>query len=204
MALVGKIESFDPNQETFPCYLQRVRNFSANGIEADKRKYVFLNSLGRKNYNLLANLLSPKILEDKTLDELVDKLTKHFQLTSIIMERYNFHCRCQEPHESIAYFVVGLMKVIIRCDYTEAVQQVLLRDRFICGLANEATRKRLLTEDNKIDFDRMVEVAITVEKASTHAKSMKPSEKQSGGVHSVKGKQPARPSPTCHRCGGPT
>ena len=107
MASVGKIESFDPNQETFPHDVQRVRNFfSANGIEVDKRKYVFLNSLGRKHYNLLANLLSPKIPEDKMLDELVHKLTKHFQLTSVILERYNFHCRCQEPHESIADFVV--------------------------------------------------------------------------------------------------
>uniref|UniRef100_A0A1X7VAQ5 CCHC-type domain-containing protein n=1 Tax=Amphimedon queenslandica TaxID=400682 RepID=A0A1X7VAQ5_AMPQE len=32
---------------------------------------------------------------------------------------------------------------------------------------------------------------------------MKPSNKQSGGIHTVKGKQPARSSPTCHRCGGP-
>ena len=184
--------------------MQRMRNFfSANGIKADKRKYVFLNSLGRKHYNLLANLLSPEVPEDKTLDELVDKLTKHFQLTSVISERYNFNCRYQEPHESIADFVVGLKKLIIRCDYAEAVQQVLLRDKFVCGLADEATRKHLLTENNKIDFECTVEIAITVEKASTHAKSMKPSEKQSGGVHTVKGKQPVRPSPTCHRCGGP-
>lgn len=205
MASVGKIESFDPNHETFPRYVQRVRNFfAANGIDADKKKYVFLNSLGRKHYNLLANLLSPEVPEDKSLDELVDKLTKHFQLTSsVISERYNFHCRCQEPHESIADFVVGLKKLIIRCDYAEAVQKVLLRDRFVCGLADEATRKRLLTEDSKIDFERTVEIAITVEKASTHAKSMKPSEKQPGGVHTVKGKQLARSSPTCHRCGGP-
>ena len=57
MASVGKIESFDPNHETFPRYVQRVRNFfAANGIDADKKKYVFLNSLGRKHYNGLYEL----------------------------------------------------------------------------------------------------------------------------------------------------
>ena len=119
-----------------------------------KQKYVFLNSLGRKHYNLLSNLLSPAEPEDKSLDELITMLTKHFQpTTSVITEQYLFHCRCQMPNESIANFVVGLKKSIICCQYKPQVQSILLRDRFVCGLAHEATRKCLLTEVNDLTFD---------------------------------------------------
>ena len=72
MLFVGKIELFDPTQETFPRYLKRIKNFfSTNEVADAEQKYVFLNSLVRKHYNLLSNLLSPVEPEDKSLDELV-------------------------------------------------------------------------------------------------------------------------------------
>ena len=78
MASIGKIDTFDQNQETFPRYVQRVKNFFlANGIEEERRKYVFLNSLGRKHYNILANLLGPADPESKSFDEAVEALTVH-------------------------------------------------------------------------------------------------------------------------------
>ena len=171
MSSMGKIESFDSTQETFPRYVRRVKNFfSANSVAADKQKYVFLNSLGRQHYNLLANILSPEEPEQKTFDELVDVLTKHFQPpTSVISGRYSLHSLCQEPDESIADFVVSLKKLIICCEYDAAVQQTLLRDRFVSGLANESTRKQLLTKDNTITFARAVGIATSVEKASIQA-----------------------------------
>ena len=137
MSPVGKIESFDPTQVTFPRYVKRIKNFfSANEVADDKQKYVFLNSLGRKHYNLLLNLLSPAEPEDKSLDELITVLTKHFQpSTLVIAKQYSFHCRCQTPDESIADFVVGLKKSITCCQYEPHVQSILLRDRFVCGLA---------------------------------------------------------------------
>ncbi len=144
------------------------------------------------------------------MDELVESLTKHFQPPStVISERYSFHCRCQEPSESIADFVVSLKKLIIRCDYDAAIQKTLLRDRFVCGLTHESTRKRLLTEDNSITFDRAVEIATSVEKASVQAKQMKAGDTKPT-VNQVRGKphnsNPIRSNhsqPVCYRCGGP-
>ncbi len=76
---MSKIESFDQTQETFPRYVKRVKNFfTANDVAVNKQKFVFLNSLGRKQYNLLSNLVSPDEPEDKTLDELITVLTTHF------------------------------------------------------------------------------------------------------------------------------
>ena len=154
-----------------------------------KQKYVFLNSLGRKHYNLLPNLLTSAEPEDKSLDELITVLTKHFQpTTSVITEQYSFHCHCQIPNESIANFVVGLKKSITCCQYEPQVQSRLLRDRFVCGLAHEATRKRLLMEDNDLTFDQAVEIATSVERASVQARQKKMSDSKVS-VNQVKGKQ---------------
>ena len=172
-----------------------------------KQKYVFLNSLGRKHYNLLPNLLISAEPEDKSLDELNTVLTKHFQhTTSVITEQYSFHCRCQIPNESIANFVVGLKKSITCCQYEPQVQSILLRDRFVCGLAHETTRKRLLTEDNDLMFDQAVEIATSVERASVQARQKKMSDSKVS-VNQVKGKQqtsyPFNPPKVCYHCGGP-
>ena len=67
---------------------------------------------------LLANLVSPDEPDSKTLEELVEVLSKHFQLkTSEFSECYTFHCHCQEPNETIADFIANLKKLIVGCNY---------------------------------------------------------------------------------------
>ena len=103
--------------------------------------------------------------------------------------------------------MVALKKLIIRCGYTDEFQPIVLRDRFVCGLVYESTRKRLLTENNDLTFERAVEIATMVEKASKQAKHMKlPDSRPSAGIHHLKGKQfssQQQHKPTCYRCGGP-
>ena len=110
-----KIEAFEPTQETFARYIQRVKiHFAANDVEEDKQKFVFLNALSRKHYTLLANLFSPEQPDSKSFDQLVDALSKHFQpKTSAISARYTFHCRTQEACEDVTEFVANLKKLIV-------------------------------------------------------------------------------------------
>ncbi len=79
-------------------------------IQDTCQKFVFLNNRTPKQFTLLANLtVAPDTLDTKTFDELVQILTTHFEPnTSVISERCSFHCRNQEPHESIAQFVAAL------------------------------------------------------------------------------------------------
>lgn len=207
---LGKLEAFDPSLETFPRYIQRVKiYFTANGIEEDKQKFVFLNSLGRKNYNLLANLLSPVGPETKTFNELVETLSKHFQPKSfVIAERHTFQSRYQRAGESITDFAVELKRLTIPCKYEDVTLRVTLRDRFVSGLLRESTRKRLLTEENDLTFERAVEIADSVEKAVLQARQMNPTgsaERSVSKIHRVPENKPSlgRSLPTCHRCGGP-
>ena len=69
---LDKLETFDPHEETFERYIRRVKiYFEANGIGAERKKFVFLNALGHMNFNLLANLVAPKEPETKSFDSLV-------------------------------------------------------------------------------------------------------------------------------------
>jgi hypothetical protein len=159
----------------------------------------------------LVSLAQP---DSKSFDELVGILSKHFQpTTSEISERYSFHCRCQEAGENIADYVANLRKLIFGCNYPVEFQSTILRDRFVCGLTHESTRKRLLTENNDLTFEKAVDIAVGVEKACLHARQMKPDNKSSTLHHLPNNQQRNRSghgththqsfSPTCHRCGGP-
>ena len=91
---LDKLETFDLRAETFERYVRRVKiYFEANGIVAERKKYVFLNSLGHMYFNLLANLVAPEEPKAKSFDSLVAILTSHFQpKSSVIVERYKLSC----------------------------------------------------------------------------------------------------------------
>ena len=204
MTGLDKLELFNPHLETFERYVQRVKiYFAANGVREERKKFVFLNSLGVKHFNLLANLLSPDDPTTKTFDELVEILDKHFRpTTSNVAERYRLNCRRQRENESIADFVADLKRLIVPCKYPADTQDMILRDRFVFGLLSESTRKRLLTEKDDTTFSTAVEIASSLETATIHAKQMGPSESKVGFRDQPIQRLAKKPI-ECYRCGGP-
>ena len=204
MTGLDKLELFNPHLETFERYVQRVKiYFAANGVREERKKFVFLNSLGVKHFNLLANLLSPDDPTTKTFDELVEILDKHFRpTTSVVAERYRLNCRRQRENESIADFVADLKRLIVPCKYPADTQDMILRDRFVFGLLSESTRKRLLTEKDDTTFSTAVEIASSLETATVHAKQMGPSESKVG-FRDQPIQRLAKNPIECYRCGGP-
>ena len=72
--------------EPITAYLQRFQMFvSANAIEDSKVIPTLLTVVGSKPYSLLRGLISPELLKDKTYDELVDLLKKHFDPEPIVI-----------------------------------------------------------------------------------------------------------------------
>ena len=74
-ALLGKIEQFDPEQEEWPQYVERLEQFfEANDItgeaKAAKQRATFLSVISPAPYKLLRSLLSPAKPTDKTYAEL--------------------------------------------------------------------------------------------------------------------------------------
>ena len=81
-ATLGKIEEFDGKKEEWVQYVERLSHFYiANGIETEeKKRAVFLSLIGPSSYKILRNLVSPAKPGDKSFAELVEALSKHFNL----------------------------------------------------------------------------------------------------------------------------
>ena len=111
MALLGKIEQYDPKQEEWPQYVERLEQFfKANYLtgdsKADKRRTTFLSVIGPAPYKLLRSLLAPVKPKEKKYDELVAKLTEHYSpTTSEVMQCFRFNSRSRKPGESVAAYV---------------------------------------------------------------------------------------------------
>ena len=103
MALIGKVEEFQENDNWIE-YTERLEHyFTANEItDAGKKRAVLLSSCGAKTYKLIRNLVSPGKPTDKTFAELVNIVKNHLNpRPSTIVYRFKFNNRFRQPKETI-------------------------------------------------------------------------------------------------------
>ena len=200
MAQYGRLQEFQPENEKISAYLERVDLFfDAYDVADPKKVSILLNNIGVKTYGLLRSLTAPRAPKEKTLAELTTLLQSHYEPTPIVIaERYRFHRRDQTAEESVADYVAELRRQAMHCKFEDTTDflEESLRDRFVCGLRAESTRKRLLTED-KLTFKKAVELAQSLETATKDAQQLKEPEKF-GTVHRIVS-PPGRKE--CYRCG---
>ena len=147
MTSYGHIDQFRLENESIEAYLETVDiYFKANEISDEKKVSIFLSVVGGKIYSLLRDLLAPIKPKEKSFDELVSELKKHFQPKKIVIaEQFHFHRRNQAPEESVADFVAQLRRLATHCQFGGHLNEAL-RDHFVCGLKSEVMQKRLLSE----------------------------------------------------------
>ena len=178
-SLFGVLGEFDPSTELFTAYLERLEQFFiANSIgqcsadasqeviaAADKKKVaVFISVMGKNSYAILRDLCSPDSPKDKSFSQLCDKLKDHYKPKRLeVAETYRFHRCVQEENESVSAYSARLRRYASTCNFGEFLNRSL-RDQFICGIRNSATRKKLLNEDRT--FQDALKVAIADEVAS--------------------------------------
>ena len=111
--------------------------FDTNGVkEPEQKRAVFLATVGPTTciYKLLRNLVLPKIPGEKSYDELVDALSKHFKPTpSEIVERCKFHSRLRKPGESVTAFVSELRCLSEFYNFGDTLE-VVIRDLLVRGI----------------------------------------------------------------------
>ena len=61
-----------------------------------------------------------------------------------IYERYYFNMRDKLPTESLDSFVAELRNLAKTCNFCDCLRDSLIRDRFVLGIKNEQTTKKLL------------------------------------------------------------
>ncbi|CAB3978290.1 Retrovirus-related Pol poly from transposon [Paramuricea clavata] len=170
---------FDPSTELFTAYSERLEQyFIANSIgqcpgdatqevlaAADKKKVaVFISVIGKKSYATLRDLCSPDSPKDKSFSELCEMLRTHYKPKRLVVaETYRFHRCIQEENDNVSHYSARLRHYASTCDFGQFLNRSL-RDQFICGIRNSATRKKLLNEDRT--FQDVLKVAIADEVAS--------------------------------------
>ena len=75
-----------------------------------------------------------------------------------------------------------------------------LRDRFVCGIQNEAIQQRLLSEQN-LDFNKAIEIAQTMEAAARNAQQLKGAELRVATQVAQVAQSSSSSQKTCYRCG---
>ena len=98
------------------------------------------------------------LLQKKSLEELGRVLKTHFETTpSVIAHRFHFYRWNKRNEEAICVYVDELKCLANHCSFREFLTDAL-RDRLVCGLQEESTQRRLLTEAN-LTFVQAVQIA---------------------------------------------
>ena len=157
---------------------------------------VFLTIIGSKTYELLRKLVAPGKPADLKYQELVEVLGKHFNPAPLLIaERFHFHNRNQNDGEAVADYATALKKYAERCQFDSFLEQAL-RDRFVCGLRNRATQKKLLTEKD-LTWKMAVDIANAMESADRQANALR--NEASNSINKLDPYKPRQPRHTEQR-----
>ena len=197
---IGQIQEFQPDNENFSSYIERVQLFfTANDIAEDKKIAVLLSMVGSKNYSLLRSLVAPRTPKDLSFDELVSTLRQHFEPKPVIIaEWFHFHRRSQAVGESIADYLAELRRLTVYCEFGAFLEQAL-RDRLVCGIHSEGIQKRLLAEAD-LTLATAVKIAQGMETAENNSRAFKDTV-PSVQHFSVGTKLTTQTKKACYRCG---
>lgn len=151
-------ENFRKFKQNFLIYLK------ASGLDKkseDVKVAILLNVIGEDSVELY-NTFN---LSEDSANEFKDVLKAFEEYTSpkknIVIERFNFNSRSQDPCETFDNFVTDLRKLVKSCEY-ETQQDKVLRDRIVLGISDKSLQERLLRSsdlslDKTIEFCRAAE-----------------------------------------------
>ena len=87
---------------------------------------------------------------------------------NITVTRYMFNSRNQKPGESFGTYLTELRRLAQDCEFGSLAND-LLKDRVVCGLADNGLREKLLQTEN-LDLKKCLDIC-TIAEASTHQMS---------------------------------
>ena len=128
MAIHGGIAEFDSATEDWVAYTERLdQYFIANGVDdAGKQRAILLSGCGAKAYKLIKSLIAPAKPTDKTFQQLVEIVSKHFDpVPAITVQRYKFNVRIRQPGENVATFLSELRLLATKCDFQNSLEDML-------------------------------------------------------------------------------
>ena len=209
MATFGQVGAFQEGQEEWKQYVERLEQYLiANGVDnAEKKRAVFLSTIGPQAYKLLSSLVAPASLSEKSYDDLVRAMTDHHSPPpSEILQRYRFHTRFRQQGETVATYMSELRAIAQWCNFGQSLES-MLRDRLVVGIDNESIQRRLLAETD-LSFKRALEIAQSLEAAAKNAKEIQNGAGNTGNGNPGTNQEHLRAEPVgmvatnnCYHCG---
>ena len=114
---------------------------------ADRKKAaVLISLLSGTVYSTLKNLCLPNTPATKGFDELITLLNDYYKPeVSSVTATYLFNQCRQESEEPVKDFINRLKRAAVKCDFASHLDRAL-RDQFLAGLSDGATRKEILAK----------------------------------------------------------
>lgn len=133
-------------------WLRQFRVFlKASGVSkesSDVQASLLINLIGPEGYDIYSTLKFKAEKDNEEVEKVIDAFNEYFGTkTNVIMVRFKFFTRIQEKGESIDEYVTALKLLSQRCEF-EQLEDSLVRDKIVCGVADSALRDRLLRADD--------------------------------------------------------
>ena len=193
-----------------PVHLHQSKRAPPTPARLHRKKAILLSSVGDKTYRIIKDVLSPDTPTAVSSAALVDRMTTNFQpAPSEIVQRFLFHTRVCQQHESVVTYIAQLKQIAESCNFGDAARMnEMLWDRLVCGIANERWQQRLLAEDG-LTFEKAEKLLLSMETAEKGFKDIA-GEAPKKVLYAPqprrgKGRVPQKPvdrkSPPCRHCG---
>ena len=141
-------------------------------MKEDKQVPILQSSIGARTCSLLRHLVAPVVPDTLAFDRISEVLTSHFQPRRLVIEeRFHFHRRVQAVDESIVEFDAVLRNLATSFEFGGTLGETLC-DWFVCGLRDEATQCRSLTEHD-LTYQKSLDIAKGMEAADSNTISLK-------------------------------
>ena len=100
-------------------------------------------------------------------------MSAHLQpVPSEIVQRFCFNTRVRQPQESISTYVTQLKRLAEHCNFGDTARlNEMIRDRLVCGIANEKWQQRLLAEDG-LTYDKVYKLLLSLEASEKEVKDL--------------------------------
>ncbi|XP_049524025.1 uncharacterized protein LOC125945778 [Dermacentor silvarum] len=191
-------------------YVERLEMFCvANKITMhEQKRAVLLSCWGEATYRLIVTQVKPVRPTTASYVEITTVLRKHWHpRPSELYARFLFCRRNQAAEKSVADYVTVLQKLAEDCGFgdKQLPLEAMMRDRFSCGIKNEAVQQRLLAEHN-LTFQVAYDMALTAEATAKQQRAIRnqgrdETKDSQGLIQATRTKQGnAAEDSRCHRC----
>ena len=198
MAKHGSLGEFDHAKGDWKSYMyiKRAKQyFLANDItDEDKQQAILLSCCGDATYRTIKDVMSPQAPGEATFTVIAEKMTTCFQpAPSEIVQCFRFNTQVCRPHETVAAYISQLKQLVEHCNFgNEARLNKMIRDRLVCGIANEKWQQCLLAEDD-LSYDKATKLLLSFE-AAEEMKDLVRDKSEKPEVHQVHMRQPPKKS----------